>query len=235
MIDTHCHILPGVDDGAPDMATALAMAAIAVEDGIRILAATPHIDSPMLTPSVIRQQVEALNRRLADANIPLTVVPGGEVASFLPLRVMETHSINGRGYILLEFPHSHLPVHAAETIRQIEKDGFRVLIAHPERNPGVIRNPGALADLVNGTGALVQITGGSLTGEFGTRIRSCARTLLKKKLVHVIASDAHSAGFRRPVLSEALTAAEKMLGPEAAGKLVRDNPRAVILGEPVAR
>jgi protein-tyrosine phosphatase len=234
MIDTHCHILPGVDDGSPDIRTSLDMATIAVDDGIRTLVATPHIDSPSLTALAVRQQVEAFNRRLTDEGIPLTVVPGGEVASFLPLRIMEAHSINGRGYILLEFPHSHLPVHAGETIRQIERDGFKVLIAHPERNPSVIRNPKVLAGLVAGTGALIQITANSLTGEFGPKIRACARYLLKKKLVHVIASDAHSAGFRRPVLSDALKVAEKMLGKDAASRLVSENPRAVIEGEMIS-
>lgn len=231
MIDTHCHIIPGVDDGSPDFRTSVDMAVVAAGDGIKTIVATPHVNSTALSPAMIREHVAALNLRFSETGIPVSVVTGGEVASFLPLEIMKQYSINGNGYILLEFPHSHLPVTSKETIRHLTMDGYKVLIAHPERNPSVIRNPRVLAEIINETGARAQITANSITGAFGMGIRSCARYLLKKNMVHVIASDAHSAGYRKPFLSDALAVAVKMVGEEKARRLVFDNPRAVIDGQ----
>jgi len=207
------------------------MAVIAAGDGIKTIVATPHVNSFDLTPAMIRAYVAALNTRLSDTGIPVSVVTGGEVGSFLPPGLIKGYSINGNGYILLEFPHSHLPANASETIRHLTLEGLKVLLAHPERNPSVIRNPKVLAGLVEETGARVQVTANSITGAFGMGIRACARHLLKKGLVHVIASDAHSTGMRKPCLSEALDVAVKILGKEQAMRLVFDNPRAVIDGE----
>jgi protein-tyrosine phosphatase len=233
MIDIHCHIIPGVDDGSPDMRTSLSMAAIAAGDGIKTLVATPHIQSEIMGPDVIREKVMMLNERFSEAGIPVSVAAGGEVASFLPVSTIRKYSINDNGYILLEFPHSHLPYTAKETVANIMSEGLRVIIAHPERNPSVIRSPEILVDIVESTGAGIQITANSICGEFGHAIKSCARHLLKKKIVTVIASDAHSAGLRKPVLAEGVKAAGKIVGLEAAEKMVRDNPRSILFGLPV--
>ncbi len=235
MIDIHCHIIPGVDDGSPDMSTSLAMASQATGDGITTLVATPHIQSERLTPEMIREQIRILNERFSEAGIPLSVVAGGELASFFPVSAMAGYSINGNGYVLLEFPHSHLPYTAKDTVEQIIRQGMQVIIAHPERNPSVIRSPEILVDMVESTGASVQITANSLTGAFGPAARSCAVQLLKKKVVTVIASDAHSAGTRKPVLSDGFKVAVKIAGQKAAEKMVMDNPRAIVLGLPVMR
>ena len=233
MIDIHCHIIPGVDDGSPDMRTSVDMAVAAAGDGLKTIVATPHIQSEALSPAMIKKHVEILNARFMETGIPVTVVPGGEVASFLPVSMMKNYSINGNGYILLEFPHSHMPLSARETILNIMSEGLYVIIAHPERNPSVIRNPDILFDLVETTGACVQITANSITGGFGPVVKSCARHLIKKGSVTVIASDAHSAGSRKPALSEGLKVAAKIVGHDRAERMVLDNPRSVILGLPV--
>jgi len=233
MIDIHSHIIPGVDDGSPDMRTSMDMAVIAVGDGIKTIVATPHIQSEILSPDMIREKVEALNERFSETGIPLSVVVGGEVASFLPISLMKNFSINNNGYILLEFPHTHLPFSAKETILNLMSEGMKVIIAHPERNPTVIKNPDTLIDIVEATGAATQITANSITGAFGPSIKSCAKHLLKKKMVSVIASDAHSAGFRKPSLTEGMNAAAKIVGQEQAEKMVYKNPLAVILGLPI--
>lgn len=233
MIDIHSHIIPGVDDGSPDMRTTLDMAVIATGDGIRTLAATPHIQSDALSPSMIMEKVAALNERFIETGIPLTVVTGGEVASFLPVSLMKHFSINGNGYILLEFPHTHLPISAKDTISQLVALGLKVIIAHPERNPTVIRKPEVLLNLIEATGAYIQLTANSITGGFGPAIKSCAKHLLKKRIPGVIASDAHSTGFRKPVLSEGVDAASKIVGRELAEIMVNENPLSVILGLPI--
>lgn len=231
MIDTHCHIIPGVDDGAQDLRTSMDMAVTAAGDGIRVIAATPHIHSGELSFAKIRLYVEALNLRLADKGIPVKIVPGGEVASFVPIEIMTKYSINGNGYILYEFPHSHIPVNSTEKLNALVEKGHRIVLAHPERNPSVIKNIKVLKELTQATGAKVQITANSLTGAFGRSIAACAKKLLKKDLVHIIASDAHAAvGFRSPQLSEAVAVAETILGKEKARKLVTANPKAMIDG-----
>ncbi len=233
MIDIHSHIIPGVDDGSQDMRTTMDMAVIAAGDGIRTIAATPHIQSDVLTPTMIMEKVTALNERLAETGIPLTVVTGGEVASFLPVSLMKQFSINGNGYILLEFPHTHLPISAKDTVSQLIATGLKVIIAHPERNPTVIRKPETLIDLIENTGAYIQLTANSITGGFGPAVKACAKHLLKIRIRGVIASDAHSAGFRKPQLSDGFEAASKIVGRELAEKMVNENPLAVILGLPI--
>jgi len=234
MIDIHCHIIPGVDDGSPDMRTSMDMAVIAAGDGIKTIVATPHIQSEILTPDMIREKVAVLNERFSETGIPVAVVVGGEVAPFLPISLMKKFSINDNGYILLEFPHTHLPFSAKDTILNLISEGLKVIIAHPERNPTVIKNPDTLIDIIEATGAYTQITANSITGAFGPSIKSCAKHLLKKKMVSVIASDAHSTGARKPFLSDGLNAAAKIVGQELAEKMVYKNPQSVILGLPIS-
>lgn len=231
MIDTHCHIIPGVDDGSPDVRTSMDMAVTAAGDGIRTIVATPHVHSEALPFAKIRLYAEALTKRFTDTGIPVAVVPGGEVASFVPIDIMTRFTINGNGYILYEFPHTHIPVQSMEKLKQLVDLGHKIVLAHPERNPSVIKNPKILKTLIAETGARVQITANSVTGAFGKVVQACARRLIKKGWVHIIASDAHAAvGFRSPVLSEALAVAEKIMGKEKALKLVMDNPLAMIEG-----
>lgn len=230
MIDTHCHILPGIDDGAPDFRTSIEMAVIAAGDGIKKIVATPHVNSPSLTPNAIARLANELNTRLLELGVPVNVVTGGEVAYLLPVAIKRKYSINNNGYILLEFPHSHMPANAKDIINKMSGEGCRAIIAHPERNPTIIRNPSLLVDIVKSTDAIVQITSDSIIGTFGRKIRTCSKYLLKKRVVSIIASDAHSTSFRRPEISEGVKAAGKIIGVENAQKLVVENPEAVLYG-----
>lgn len=231
MIDTHCHILPGVDDGSPDMDRSVEMATIAYEDGIRKIVATPHVYSPEFTYLSICERTALLNETLQSRDIDVAIVPGAEIVTGLHAEIIKKYSINGNGYILLEFPHSHMPVNTKDIIYNLKIDGFKPIIAHPERNPSVIRKPQVLIDIVESTDVCVQITADSLIGTFGRAIKSCAVYLMKKGIVTVIASDAHSTGFRRPVLSEGYTKVKELLGEEKANLLVFDNPDAFITGK----
>jgi len=229
MIDIHCHILPKIDDGSASLEESLAMAEIAIEDGISAIVATPHIKGEVHSPQFLQQQVDDFNDILKKRGYPLQVLTGADVSAMLPPQVLARYTINGGNYFLLEFPHSHLPRNASELVFQILLSGLRPIITHPERNPSIIRDPELLFSLVD-AGCLVQVTAGSLIGDFGADSRDCAAYLLRMGQVHFLASDAHSATHRLPVLSKGKMAAAVIIGDEAANKLVTSNPAAIIAG-----
>lgn len=233
MNDVHCHILPAIDhDGPPHLEDVLEMARIAVSDGIRTIVATPHIKEVVHQPESICDHVARLNAALQESGIPLEILPGAEVSSMLNTAMLQNYTLNGSEYVLLEFPHSHLPQNAGELIFDAILAGLTPIIAHPERNPSVVLRPELLFDLVE-AGSLVQVTAESLTGGFGPEARVCAEYLLKKQAVHFLATDAHSPTWRRPVLSQGLKVAARHVGEAAARCLVTTNPAAVIAGKPL--
>jgi len=233
MIDLHCHILPGLDDGARDVEECLNMARIAAADGIRIVVATPHIGETMHNPDRILGGVYWLNNRLRRAKIPLSVIQGGDVSCFVPPEDIPDYTINASRYFLLEFPHTHLPGNATELLFQYQVSGFVPILTHPERIPSVIEDPDRLLRLLDGN-VLVQLTADSLLGTFGKDVRRCAEYLLKKRAVHVLATDAHSATYRKPRLAKAVERAAKLLGRETAQALVWEHPRRILLDRPLA-
>lgn len=230
MIDIHCHILPSLDDGADSMAAAVEMARIAYADGVRSLVATPHVNQSLLCPGEIRSAVDALNAELGAQGIDLRILSGADTAAHLDPQYLRNYTINGTDYVLLEFPHTHLPENAGETVFRAIAAGLRPIVTHPERNPSVMRNPRLAMDLV-ARGALLQLTAGSLTGAFGPVSRECSLFLLKRKTVHFLASDGHSPVNRRPELSGGRAVAARVLGAREAARLVEDNPAAVVSGE----
>lgn len=232
MIDIHCHILPGIDDGPSELSDSLKMASIAVDDGITHIVATPHVKGDIHSPDFLDKQVREFNQTLQGKNSSLQVLRGADVSSILPPKVLAYYTINNGPYFLLEFPHSHLPRNANEIVFKILLAGLRPIITHPERNPSIVRDPELLFRLVD-AGCLVQVTAGSLTGNFGADSRDCAAYLLKKNRVHFLATDAHSPTHRRPVLSPAVKEAAAIIGTSAALDLVTTNPSAVIAGRPI--
>lgn len=228
-IDIHCHILPGIDDGSATLEESLAMADIAIGDGISHIVATPHIKGEVHSPLFLQQRVAELNTVLRKRGYPLEILTGADVSAMLPPQAIARYTINGSNYFLLEFPHSHLPQNASQLVFDMLLGGLRPIITHPERNPSIMRNPDLLFGLVD-AGCLVQVTAGSLVGEFGMESKDCAIYLLKMGQVHFLASDAHSATYRRPVLSDSVQAAAAFIGEEAAERLVTTNPATVIAG-----
>lgn len=228
--DIHCHILPGVDDGSQDMEESTAMAAQAAEGGTSCIVATFHAGVDLLDARVYLPLIQGLNERLQEKGIDITVVPGAELmAGFLPENLAD-FSINGSRYLLVEFPYSHLPQAATAILKAYVDRGFHPIIAHPERNPSIMRDPRRLFQMVKETRALVQVTADSVTGTFGRDIASCARYLLKKGAVDLLASDAHDHDYRTPLMAAGVKAASKIVGEAEALKLVRDNPAAVVAG-----
>lgn len=231
MIDIHCHILPDMDsDGPRDQAEVLEMGAIAAADGIQRIVATPHVNAELPSRERIRAAVAELNAAFKMAGLPIEVVPGAELGIHLPVDVLRNYTLNDSGYVLLECPHTHFPQSAREKVFMALVAGLRPIVAHAERNGTVLRNPAMLRELV-AAGALVQVTAGSLTGAFGEETMDCARYLLKKGLIHFLASDAHSAGRRNPVISAGAEVAANLVGATIARRLVEVNPRMVLSGE----
>lgn len=229
MIDLHCHILPEIDDGPESFEEAVAMARLAVEDGIHAIVATPRIKEKLNGKTEISRRLAWLNHLLRKERLPLSILMGADVFAMVSPRQVRDFTINNTAYILLEFPHTHLPMNAGAIIADFINNGYRPILTHPERNPSVIANPALLQDLL-GADVCVQITAGSLAGDFGAEAQECALHLLRSNAVDVIASDAHDATRRKPMLSAGMAIAAEVVGPEAARRMVFGNPVRIISG-----
>ena len=240
MIDLHCHILPGLDDGPTGMEESVEMARAAYGDGTRVIVATPHNRDVVQRSSVLtaRAQATRLNRELEKLSVPLRTLFGME--NHLELDTPEQVErgavlpIEGTRFILIELPFEIYPFHTEETLTKLFDVGLRPIVVHPERNERIQRNPQLLAGLVS-KGVLAQVTAGSLVGAFGETVREVSEELLRRGLVHVIASDGHAAyGDRAPLLSAGVYAAASVVGTPAARQMVEDIPLAIIEdGDPV--
>ena len=237
LIDLHSHILPGVDDGPSDIDGSIDLARAAELDGVTTMAATPHVraDHPGVRPAELPDRCVELNERLAAAGVGLTVVPGGEVdllwaqgAADDDLRLV---SYGQRGTdLLVETPYGPLPPRFEDVLFRLAVLGYRVLLAHPERNPSFQRSPERIEELVR-RGVLVQLTALSLARQDKrSRSRRLALTLVERGLAHVIASDAHSASWRQPDLSAGVAAAARVAGARAHW-MVTEAPAAILAGD----
>jgi protein-tyrosine phosphatase len=212
VIDLHCHILPGLDDGPANIDFSVAMARAAVGDGTQIIVATPHVRRDFdVEPAAIGPAVDELNRRLEAEDVPLRVMPGAEVGwrevRDIDAATLQSLCLGTSGYLLVECPYGKSPADIEDVLRHVSDCGLRTMLAHPERCPLFQREPDRLAALVAG-GALVSVTAGSISGAFGDRVQAFAVDLLERGLVHDIASDAHDHLHRPPRIAGALHTAE---------------------------
>lgn len=232
LIDLHCHILPGLDDGPSIVDDSLRMAEIALKEGINRVVATPHIREKILSRNEIISTIQTLQEELAKRDLPLNLLYGADVSAQLSPSLMRDYTINETDYILVEFPYTHLSTLVFDRLFELYTQGLRPVITHPERNPSVIRSPENIIDLAN-RGVIVQITTSSLTGGFGEDVRACAIYLLKKKAVHVLATDAHSPSHRPPRFQDAIRVVERVVGDVTAEKLLFQNPLRIITGQTI--
>jgi protein-tyrosine phosphatase len=195
--DLHCHILPGLDDGARDWDEALSMAKQAVRGGAARMVATPHVMRGVYytSPEDIRRAVSELRARLEDARIPLEVIPGSEIylssGVALEYRSGKLLPIGGSGFLLVELPSLYFPRYVLRELFELRLAGAGVILAHPERNRELCKKKGLIQELME-TDVMFQLNAGSFNGVYGADARACAEYMLREGLVHFIGSDAHS-------------------------------------------
>jgi protein-tyrosine phosphatase len=300
MIDLHCHILSGLDDGPGTVEESLAMARMGYGDGTRVVVATPHtlnglhyngrsailakvkefkqalnqcgfrnsdcgfeskgssdserrtpnsepgtpdserrtsnsepvtIDSEHRTPN---SELGSLDSELRTPNAEVRILPGSDVRlcekTLQELDEGNVLTVGDEGkYLMLEFPTASVPPQSENLLAQLLKRGIVPIITHPERNMEIVRKPERYYEMIR-MGCLGQVTAMSLTGGFGTEAKRVAEKLLTHRLLHIIASDAHSSNGRPPVLSKAVEAAAKLIGESEARKMVVDCPQAIVEG-----
>ena len=238
MIDLHCHMLPGIDDGAQSIDESLDLAHAAVANGIKHCLLTPHMhegryqnDRSSLQPRLLQ-----FRETLAATGIDLKVGLAAEVRiGFEILNWLKAGEIpflgkhNGRDVLLLELPHDQIPMGADKLTARLIADGIQPLIAHPERNKHVIRNLDAIKAFVD-MGCLLQVTAGSLIGAFGPPAQRRAIQMLDQGWVHVLATDAHNINWRPPNLAEGRVAAANIIGEAESWALVKERPWQIAKG-----
>lgn len=233
MIDLHCHFLPGIDDGAGDMAEALALARAAVDNGIERAIMTPHLHPGRWHnfSAAIEGHTRQFRTALQEADIPLEVGCAAEVrlSPEVP-RLIEDGQVpflgqwHGYRVMLLEFPHSHIPLGADKLVERLLQVGVLPVIAHPERNKDVARDVAKITPFVE-MGCILQLTAASVCGRFGERAQRTARDLLASDARLVLATDAHNLAARPPLLREGAAAAAEVVGEDAARAMACEFPR----------
>lgn len=236
MIDLHCHFLPGIDDGARTLGESLALARAAVAAGITTAVMTPHVHPGRYqnTRQTITKLCAAFQRVLRHQEVALEIRAGGEVRICAEImQMIEEHEIpflgvaDGYQIMLLEFPHSHLPLGADKLVSWLLARRIRPLIAHPERNKEVMQKVDKMEPFVE-SGCLLQLTGGSLTGQFGKTAQHCAHALIERGWASVVATDAHNLAHRPPCLDLAYEALVELGGEAFARALTIETPEKLI-------
>jgi protein-tyrosine phosphatase len=234
MIDIHCHILSGLDDGPESIETSWAMAEAAVEDGVTHIIATPHANSTYpFVPELIQRKRAEMQARFEGR---LTFATGCDFhLSFENLEDIRENSsrftLNQKNYLLVEFADFSIPASLDQALHNLQLDGLQPIVTHPERNPLIRSQPERLFRWIQ-QGCLVQVTAGSLSGRFGKLAQETSQRWLAAGAVHFIASDAHNMSSRPLRLKETFEWVSQTYGEEAARALMIENPRAAFEGTP---
>jgi protein-tyrosine phosphatase len=239
MIDLHCHLLPGVDDGPDTLEEAVALCRHAVAAGITHSIVTPHVHPGRYENNAasISTAVTALRHALQQDGVPLQLGYSGEVRispEILPMvmagQIPFHGTWNGQRVLLLEFPHSHILPGSDKLVRWLLQRNIMPMIAHPERNKDVMRDISRLYEFVQ-MGCLMQVTAGSLAGRFGEVAEQRAKEIVSEGWATVLASDAHNVKARPPELADGVAVASALLGEEAALRLVSSNPWKIVAAQ----
>lgn len=234
-VDTHAHLLPGVDDGPATEDDARALIEEAIRSGITHAVATPHanfqFDFDAAAAADLRTRLQTI------AGDRLQIYLGCEVhLSYENLQAMlaqpQRYSLNGSRYMLVEFPEQFDPAVMGNALAQLLESDVVPVIAHPERNPVFAGRPDALADYLR-QGCVAQLTASSFTGRFGKRAQAFGAELLKRRWAHLVATDAHNTDTRPPHFARAHERIGELAGVETAAALCSDNPYAIIQNQPL--
>jgi protein-tyrosine phosphatase len=235
VIDLHSHILFGLDDGPETVEGSIELARAAVAEGVKTIAATPHVrDDFPTSPEQMEAGVEAVREALREAGVALEVVRGGEVnvgrLGELETDELKRFGLGGNpGYLLVEPPYYGWPLDMGQVLFELRAAGITPVLAHPERNGEVQSRPELVQSLVE-AGVLAQLTAASVAGRLGRSARAASFRLLESGCAHLISSDAHSSSFRSMSMQEAV----KAVGDRALARwLTEDVPRAIVEGAPL--
>jgi protein-tyrosine phosphatase len=238
MIDIHHHLLPDLDDGAPDLEASVAMARLAVDEGITHIVCTPHAnDVYPFDPATNREKLALLRERLQHEAIPLTLGLGCDLhLSYDNVAIAQSDparfSINGHNYLLVELPNFGLPPKLAEIFYALQLAQLTPILTHPERNRTLQAGPSRLLEWLRG-GLLLQVTADSVLGHMGQRAQALSHRLLANRWVHFLATDAHSPSFRPPRMREAHALVAQRYGAAYANLICYENPAAAFHGTPL--
>ena len=236
MVDIHCHILPGIDDGSDTWSTTTQMCRMAVRDGITHIVATPHCDGHYEYDRAHFTDMLATLSEVSDGRLTFSIgcdfhmSPGNIDAAMNDPRQF---AIGDTQYLMVEFDHLTIPPNASELLLLLLSRGMVPIVTHPERNAYLVKDLDMVAKFVE-MGCLSQVTANALTGFWGPKSQKAAEKLLQKKLVHIVATDAHDLNLRPPVLSQARARVAELAGEDTAEALFMKNPGAVVSGRSVA-
>jgi protein-tyrosine phosphatase len=238
LIDLHSHILPGVDDGAKDIHEAIELIKNSVEDGVATIVATPHFFTGGYMPSKeeIKDKIYKLTDAALSEGVSIKICPGSECYVDYQLVKMvrdgKVMTINDGGkYILVEFPRMELPSSAADIFFQLQMEGITPIIAHPERNIAIAREPNILRHFIE-KDILVQVNVGSLTGFYGSEVQKIAKIIITHRMAHIIASDSHRQGMAdKRSLTKGYTIVQSLLGDDQAFEAIKEAPKRILEGK----
>ena len=235
MIDIHCHILPGLDDGPDSFEMSCQMAEMAVADGVTHIIGTPHAsqDHPFI-PNLVKQRRDEL-QSLFEGRLVLATGCDFHL-SFENLQEIQTapdrFTLNQKNYLLVEFADFSIPPSLDQALHEMQLAGIQPIITHPERNPLIRAQPERLFRWLR-QGCYVQVTAQSLSGRFGRAAQEVAEEWLDAGAVHFLASDAHNVTSRPLRLKEAFDELAKARGEDVARALLIENPLAAFEGKPL--
>ena len=235
LVDIHCHLLAGLDDGPRTDEEALQMCRTAYEDGTRIIAAGAHQNEQWAenTPERIRQAARSLAERLRAHDIPLTTFPCAEVMVQPEIEVawqqQQLMSVADRGqYLLIEMPHA-LYVDLRAIVGRLRQVGIRPILAHPERSPELLHGNGQIEELIH-AGSLVQASAKSITHPRDRRDERALKDWFKRGIVHFLGSDGHSPNRRLPKMADAYHQIVHWAGAPVADRVASTNGMAIFQG-----
>ena len=236
LIDMHCHILPGVDDGSQDMEQTINMLKIAYEDGIRGIIATPHyhIGRMIADREQCAKRLTEIRNVIKELGLDMEIYSGNEIYYFSEamdkISEKEIHTLADSSYVLIEFEPKVDYLRIQRAVSNVAREGYVPVIAHVERYMCLVEKADRCEELVS-RGALLQVNASSVTGKYGKDIQKFIKKLMKKGMISFVASDAHSDESRRPRLSEAYEYVKKKFDEDYADELFCYNQEKLIADE----